>query len=179
MAGRAGVDVTDITRIEGLDGLLETLERMPPELIKGARSPVAFGMRRGANVIRNEARQRAPKATGEMAKSIATRRANARQRRKAKAATGADEYFTVGIAPRRGKYSNTRHNRGKGRVGKSYDFDGWTYYWKFLEFGTKRMPAKPFLSPAGEAKGPEAAKVIAAEIREGIERIAKRHGWTG
>lgn len=169
----------EITRIEGLDVLLETLRRMPPELIKGARSPVAFGMRRGANVIRDDARSRAPKASGEMAKSIATRRANARQRRKAKSATGADEYFTVGIAPRRGRYSNTRRNRGQGRVGKSYDFDGWTYYWKFLEFGTYKMAARPFLSPAGEAKGPEAAKVIAENIREGIDRIAKRHGWTG
>lgn len=169
----------EITRIEGLDGLLETLRRMPPELIKGARSPVVFGLRRGANVIRDQARANAPKRTGAMAKSIATRRANARQRRKAKAATGADEYFTVGIAPRRGKYSNTRRNRGLGRVGQSYDFDGWTYYWRFIEMGTKRMPAKPFLSPAGEAKGPEAAKVIAEQIREGIDRIAKRHGWKG
>lgn len=169
----------DITRIEGLEGLLQTLERMPPELIKGARSPVAFGLRRGANVIRDQARINAPKRSGFMAKQIATRRANARQRRKAKAATGADEYFTVGIAPRRGKYSNTRRNRGLGRVGKSYEFDGWAYYWKFLEFGTKRMPAQPFLTPAGEAKGPEAAKVVAENIREGIDRIAKRHGWKG
>jgi len=167
--------MADHVRIEGLDGLLDTLRRMPPELIKGARSPVAFGLRRGGNVIRDEARARAPKASGYMARNIVTRRMSARQRRRA----GADEYFSVGIPGRTRRYSNTKRNRGKGRVGQEYQFEGWAYYWRFLEFGTKKMKAKPFLTPAAEAKGPEAAKVIAEQIREGIDRIAKRHGWKG
>jgi len=168
--------MADQVRIEGLDGLLDTLRRMPPELIKGARSPVAFGLRRGANLIRDEARSRAPKDTGLMARSIATRRMNARQRRRA----GADEYVSVGIPRRSRKYANTKRNRGKGRVGQSYEFDGWAYYWKFIEFGSKKNPnGSPFLTPAAEAKGPEAARVIAEQIREGIDRIAKRHGWKG
>lgn len=170
--------MAEIKHLEGLDGLLATLREMPPELIKGARSPVAYGLRRGANVIRDYARSTAPRRTGFMASQIATRRANARQRRKAKAATGADEYFTVGIAPRRGRYSNTRRNRGLGRVGKTYEFDGWAYYWKFIEFGTRHRGATPFLSPAGEAKGPEAAQITIKEIRNGIDRIIKKHGWT-
>src|SRR5690625_2227801 len=157
--------MAEIKHLQGLDGLLDTLRQMPPELIKGARSPVAYGLRRGANVIRDHARSTAPRRTGFMASQIAPRRATPRQRRKAKAVTGADEYFTVGIAPRQGRYSNTRRNRGMGRVGKTYEFDGWAYYWKFLEFGTRRMAAQPFLTPAGEAKGPEAAQITIKEIR--------------
>lgn len=171
--------MVEMTRIQGLEGLLETLERMPPELIKGARSPVAFGLRRGGNVIRDQARINAPKRSGFMAKQIVTRRATARERRKAQSATGANEYFTVGVRVVRKRYANTTRNRGLGRAGKAYETDGWAYYWRMVEFGTKRMAAQPFLTPAGEAKGPEAAKVVAEQIREGIDRIAKRHGWTG
>lgn len=38
------------------------------------------------------------------------------------------------------------------------------YYGGFLEFGTVRQAAQPFLRPAWDSEGPRALKVIAAEL---------------
>lgn len=168
--------MAETVRIEGLDGLLESLQAMPKELVSKAGGPVAFGMRKGGNLIRDEARLRAPKDTGYMASQIVTKRMSAKSRRK----VGADEYFTVGIRlGKKKKYANTKGNRRKRRVGGLYESAGWAYYWRYKEFGTKHMKATPFLTPAAEARGPEAAVEIAKQIRVGIDRIAKKHGWKG
>ena len=45
-------------------------------------------------------------------------------------------------------YARNDNNRRSGRVGKSYQVEGKVFYWRFLEFGTSRQPATPFLRPA-------------------------------
>jgi len=58
-----------------------------------------------------------------------------------------------------------------------YEESGWAYYWRFLEFGTRKMRAKPFLTPAAEARGPEAAQAMIDGAIAAIERYTKRTGW--
>ncbi|MEX7641378.1 HK97-gp10 family putative phage morphogenesis protein [Stenotrophomonas maltophilia] len=160
--------------IQGLDGLLRSL-REAPKAIQGRA--VQAGMRKGGNVIRDDARRRAPKESGFMASQIVTRRANSRSRQRAGVGQGG-EYFTVGVKTgRRRKYANTKRNRRRGRVGKVYEEAGWAYYWRFVEFGTKKMRASPFLTPAGEAKGPEAAQVIINETWAALDKQLKKDGW--
>lgn len=160
--------------IQGLDGLLRSL-REAPKAIQGRA--VQAGMRKGGNVIRDDARRRAPKATGFMASQIVTRRANSKSRQRAGAGRGG-EYFTVGVKTgRRRKYANTKRNRRRGRVGKVYEESGWAYYWRFVEFGTKNMRASPFLTPAGETKGPEAAQMIIDETWAELDKQLKKDGW--
>ncbi|OWQ56401.1 hypothetical protein CEE60_02700 [Stenotrophomonas maltophilia] len=160
--------------IQGLDGLLRSL-REAPKAVQGRA--VQTGMRKGGNVIRDDARRRAPKASGLMASQIVTRRANARNRTRAGVGKGG-EYFTVGVkSGRRRKYANTKRNQRRGRAGKSYVDRGWAYYWRFLEFGTKKLRAQPFLTPAGEAKGPEAAQVIIDETWSALNSQMRKEGW--
>lgn len=160
--------------IQGLDGLLRSL-REAPKAIQGRA--VQAGMRKGGNVIRDDARRRAPKESGFMASQIVTRRANSRSRQRAGVGQGG-EYFTVGVKTgRRRKYANTKRNRRRGRVGRVYEEAGWAYYWRFVEFGTKKMRASPFLTPAGEAKGPEAAQVIINETWAALDKQLKKDGW--
>ena len=52
-------------------------------------------------------------------------------------------------------YANTAANRRQNRVGQSYatagskeNPGGDTFYFRFLEFGTSKAPATPFLRPA-------------------------------
>ena len=45
------------------------------------------------------------------------------------------------------------------------------YYAKMLEFGTKKMAAKPFIEPAYLAKRAEAKEAIAEAIREAINDV--------
>ncbi|QQQ40913.1 HK97 gp10 family phage protein [Stenotrophomonas maltophilia] len=166
--------MSEQVKIDGLDGLLRSL-REAPKAIQGRA--VQTGMRKGGNVIRDDARRRAPKESGFMASQIVTRRANSRSRQRAGVGQGG-EYFTVGVKTgRRRKYANTKRNRRRGRVGKVYEEAGWAYYWRFVEFGTKNMRASPFLTPAGEAKGPEAAQVIINETWAALDKQLKKDGW--
>lgn len=43
------------------------------------------------------------------------------------------------------------------------------YYGKFLEFGTSKMPAKPFLQPAYEKNKDIIEKTIAETLKEGLK----------
>ncbi|APH24629.1 HK97-gp10 family putative phage morphogenesis protein [Clostridium botulinum] len=42
------------------------------------------------------------------------------------------------------------------------------FYGKFLEFGTSKMKARPFMGPAYESKKEEAKEVIKEELRKGL-----------
>ncbi len=166
--------MADQVTIQGLEGLLRSL-REAPKAVQGRA--VQTGMRKGGNLVRDDARRRAPKASGFMASQIVTRRANSRSRQRAGVGQGG-EYFTVGVKTgRRRKYANTKRNRRRGRVGRVYEESGWAYYWRFVEFGTKNMRASPFLTPAGETKGPEAAQVIINETWAALDKQLKKDGW--
>lgn len=42
------------------------------------------------------------------------------------------------------------------------------YYWRFQEFGTKTLPAKPFLAPALESNEQEVFDTLMAQLTEAI-----------
>ena len=161
-------------QLHGMKGLLTTLRGLPDE-VRG--KPLRTGMRKGGNIIRDEARHRVVRHSGFLASEIVVRRANSKNRRRA--GVGKDgEYFTVGVrVGRKAKYSNTRRNQRLRRVGKVYETTGWAHYWRHVEFGTKKMAAKPFLTPAAEARGPQAAQAIINETWMAITRALKRKGW--
>lgn len=50
------------------------------------------------------------------------------------------------------------------------------FYWRFLEFGTVKMAAKPFMRPAFDTTSREAAEVIKGKLAERIEIEAARLG---
>jgi HK97 gp10 family phage protein len=48
------------------------------------------------------------------------------------------------------------------------------FYWRFLEFGTSKLRARPFLRPAFEAKKTESVRVALAEGQAFVKRTIKR-----
>ena len=93
--------------------------------------------------------------------------------------SGANERYLVGVRGGAKRYANTKRNVRKGRAGKEYKTDGNTYYWRFIEFGTERQPAQPFLRPAFEAQKENALAVITDTLAKGIESAAKKVARTG
>ena len=51
-------------------------------------------------------------------------------------------------------------------------FAGDEFYGAFVEFGTNRTPSHPFVRPAFDAEKKNAERIIAAELRKGIEQVA-------
>ncbi len=104
-------------------------------------------VRAGANVVRDEARRLAPIDTGNLKKSLVS------IRRK-----GDKNTIQFSVTPSKGKPN-----------------DGW--YAHFLEFGTSKMAAQPFLRPAIESRQDEVLQTtkeyIANRLPNEVEK-AKR-----
>lgn len=159
-------------QIQGLDEVLRKMRALGPGLAaKGART----AMRKAANVVRDAAKAGAakldrPETPNRIADNIAVQFSA-----KTLKTTG-DVMMRVGVRGGAKQYSNTRENRGKGRVGKEYATGGSTFYWRFLEFGTSKMPARPFMRPALQENVGKATDVAVVELNKAIDRLAKKAG---
>lgn len=117
------------------DHALDKLVGLPTALRKkGAR----FAMRKAANLVRDDAKQRAerlddPETASVIAENIAVRFSSRRFRN-----TG-DILFRVGV---RGGARLTDQEKSQGLPGKG------TQHWRLLEFGTEHARAQPFMRPA-------------------------------
>lgn len=155
--------------IKGLDAAIAKMKALPRELrAKGAK---AAG-RKGANVIAKAVKANArkvdrPETPNNIANNVKVQFASKTFRR-----TG-DIMFRVGIAGGAKLYSNTSDNRRKRRVGKKYNTGGETFYWRFLEFGTQKMQAKPFMRPAMDASVGPATEAVVKELNKQIDKLSK------
>lgn len=150
--------------IEGLEDVLAAMAALPDSITKNA---APFAMRKGANVIAKEAASRAPVRTGNLKKLIAVRK------RKRKPADVAIAYSVGVLGGAASTYGDTKGNRKKQRVGKMLQEQN-AYYWRFLEFGTEKMKAKPFLRPAFDSAGEDAIDAIAEGFRTGLTRAVTK-----
>lgn len=159
-------------QIQGLEGVLEKMRGLGPDLSKkGAR----FAMRKAANLVRDAAvagasRLDRPETPLRIADNIAVAFSTRRYKR-----TG-DVMMRVGVRGGARQYANTKSNRGKGRSGKTYATGGSTYYWRFLELGTVKMEARPFMLPALEQNVDRATSVAVSELNKAIDRYCKKAG---
>lgn len=151
-------------KIDGLKELQEALNQLP---LKIQGKPLRSAVGAAAKVVMDEAKRRVPQDSGQLKKAIY------RGRSRSMSGTGKETYV-VAVRKGKAKYANTRKNRRFNRVGKTYQTRGLAYYWRFLEFGTAKMPARPFLRPAFEATKEQAARVLKQKLAETIEITAQR-----
>jgi len=133
-----------------------------------------------ANVIADEAKRRVPRVTGRLEANIIRMRD-----RNPRAAEGKPtELYHVG-ARGGGKYGSKRRarvrrkvislggsTRDADRAAKAHDEkDAW--YWWFVENGTSKMAARPFLRPAFEAKKDEAVNVFAEVLKDAVDKLER------
>ena len=118
-------------KVEGLDALDRAVRKLPKNVqkrvLKGA-------LRAGGRVIAKDAKQRVPKKSGELKKSISVQAGKNQQ-----------DGATVFVA-----------TRPK------------AFYSHMIEFGTSKMPARPFLRPAFDATQQEVIKKIGEALAKGI-----------
>lgn len=147
---------------------LEVVEKVAPRALKKAAGVVAIEARRRATLIDD------PNSPESIAKNITVQKTGKRR-------TPQDTIkYRVGVKGGSKSYADTTENKRMGRVGKSYKTDGDkdnpggdTWYWRLIEFGTVKMPAKPFMRPAIAAKEQEAAAVFISTFKKLLDKAVK------
>lgn len=167
--------------VQGLNGVLETLQSLPAEIVSKRGGPVKLALAKAARVIRDQAKAnvraivaepnkdgRPSKSTGALEKSIVATRGKMRGGLKG-------ERYLVRVPKGEAfKYANTRYNRRKNKVGKTYRVEPPTYYGRLLEYGTSKMRPHPWLRPAVKQKGQEAIDVFTADLNRRIDLAVKK-----
>ena len=151
--------------ITGLKELQQALNQLPLEIQK---RPLRSAVSAGAKVIVDEAKRLAPQGeTGNLRKALYRYRSRSQSSR-------GQETFLVGVRKGKKNYVDSAKNRRLNRVGKKYTVEGEAFYWRFVEFGTSKMPARPFLLPAFESKKNQAVETIKNRLAVAIENTAKK-----
>ena len=153
----------ETVRIEGLAQLDRALRELPQRIAnRGLRASVYAG----AKVIRDEARSRAPKAAqslGPKQPPPGTLKRSVIMKHIRELSGGGRQTFYVLV--RHGKKYRNQGKRG------NLSQDAW--YWRFVEFGTVKMSARPFLRPAFDMKKNDALTAIKTRLAERIEQAAR------
>jgi HK97 gp10 family phage protein len=142
--------------VQGFKELAEKMKQMAPRLAKnGLRAAVSAA----AAVVRNEARNLAPVDTGEMKRDIQMKRERDKR-------GSADLVASYSVYVRAGKKSRLS--------GRARGVDKDSHYFRFVELGTSKMRAQPFLRPALELRKEDAIDAMRDKLDQRIQEEAAR-----
>lgn len=135
-------------KVEGLNRLLDALKKLPDEV---SGRELRRAVSKGARVVKAAAKSNAPVATGRLKRVIYTVRDKDRSGRDV-------ETYITGV--RSGKRYQKKNNDA--------------FYWRFVEFGTSKMAAKPFLRPAFDSTVVKQTEAMKNSLKRSIDRAAER-----
>lgn len=154
-------------KLEGLEELHGKLKELTSDVqFKGGR----FALRRAAQVLRDKARQNAggvddPATTESIEKNI-VERWNGRLFRQS-----GNLGFRVGVlGGARGFAAASGEVKGAGSGNPGGD----TFYWRFLEFGTAKMAAQPFMRPAADQSAGDVVDEFVKQYDKAADRALRR-----
>jgi hypothetical protein len=159
-------------KLSGVDGVLEMLRKLPPELVSRGGGPVRTAGRRGMSIIHkqalanlqavtsNETSEEERLSTGFLAKNVVITRGKP-------PTDGKGERILIRV--RRKGYPARSAGTGKKTSGVTTLKTA-----QLLEYGSSQQDAEPWLRPAFESRVREAISSIERELGKAIERIAKR-----
>jgi HK97 gp10 family phage protein len=120
----------------------------------------------GARIARDKARAAAPVRTGKLKKNITATRLK-------QSDTPGGATAGVRVKSPKGKKSKALKRPGKKGRTSATDWDA-PFYWKFLELGTSKMRAHPFIRPAWDGSLPQIEKAVSDKLAEGIDNAITR-----
>lgn len=130
------------TEIKGLKDLIKNLNDLPVKLEKKV---IRAAVRKGANVVRDKARELVDKDTHNLQKSIITTGVK----------VSGKIAFRVSLKQRKTKNAKD------------------PYYGRFKEFGTSKMPAHPFMRPALDTSEGEVLDTVVNDIKSNLDKVSK------
>lgn len=162
-------------KIQGLREVARAMRELPNRV---DRKILNAGLLEGARVIRDEARQLAPVLKtredkrwrpGALRRAIQTVAINASRAQYA----GEVIVRVRKLSKRQVAAFKRRQSKRKKKVDSRLN-PADAFYWSFVEFGTAKIPARPFMRPAFESKKQQAIDAAIRVFRERIQlEIAK------
>ncbi|BAP44763.1 HK97 family phage protein [Pseudomonas sp. StFLB209] len=120
----------------------------------------------GARVVRDKARTSAPVRTRKLKKNIIASRAGQAHNQGA---------ATAGIRVRRPTGKTTRALKRGSKPGKRLRTEyASPFYWKFLELGTSKLRARPFIRPAWDGSLPQIEGAVRTRLADAIDKVLIR-----
>ncbi len=155
-------------RVEGLDQLLKNMQQLPRELVSKNGGLVRSALFKATKLVREEVRARAPVDTGNLQRNVIA------VRDRDPKASGASERYVVAV--RKKRYTKAAKAKAvKTKKGKiNYRASGDAFYWRFVEFGTEKSRAQPFLRPGFEAQKQPAVDTFKESLGTGISRVVRK-----
>ncbi|MBM3114553.1 HK97-gp10 family putative phage morphogenesis protein [Jeongeupia naejangsanensis] len=148
-----------MARMQGLDALSRKLRLLPKQV---QNKQVKRSLSAGARELITAIKAAAPEDTGLMKTQIVQFRVPQQNK------------VQVGISSRLKRLKSERTRQKADARNKYRPANYGAYYWRFVEFGTSRMPAKPFIRPTFDAKKTGIARRIIVELEKGIETEARK-----
>lgn len=156
-------------KVEGLNGVLETLRSLPPEIVSKRGGPVKLALAKAARVIQAQAKTNLKAAiamngdvsTGLLEKNVVVTRG------KDPVGTRGERYL---VRVRRKAYDGDKLGKRQ-KAGKRVTTHKTA---ALLEYGSSHQPATPWLRPAVAKKGEEAINVFTTDLNRRIDATIKK-----
>lgn len=154
-------------KIEGLSQLQQAMQALGK---KTSNRIAAKAMRKGGAIIRDKARANVPvlKESTPYRKAGTLKKAIQSRTKVGKDGKTQTYVWVKGL-------STKQVLKFKGKTGKSGAFNPRDpFYWRFVEFGTSKMPARPFMRTAFAAEKERATSEIITTLRDEILKEASK-----
>lgn len=166
-----------VAKVEGLEEVHRKFARLKNP--KALRAAVRRAGTKAMRPVRDAARAGAarlddPHTASNIAKNIITR-AGSRKNEAAYGGVGGNVVVTkVGVAGGAKSYKSNKANDRAGRSGQSYHVDDpATFHWRFLELGTSKMGARPFMEPALKGNVENVTGIYASLLSTELDKALK------
>jgi HK97 gp10 family phage protein len=154
-------------KLTGIEEMKRQLNQLSDKIKKTVLNGAVFA---GAKALQSEVVAHAPMRTGNLRNNIITYRDRQPQR------IGATVHYSVLVRKIKIARKVKRLLRRAAKAGVELTFADNPFYWKFLEYGTSKMAARPFFRPAIQVVQPQLIKIVGDKLKAGIDRAAKQAG---
>ena len=154
--------MSETVKIEGLDDLKRAIAELAGDL---KRKVIRAALRDAAKPIQRAAVQNAPTLQGDHPYRLPGTLRRSIKVKASKRFKGQDGEIGVFVS-----VSKRKGLGGKSSARNPFD----PFYWRFLEFGTKKLPRQQFMTPAFEANTGRAIDIFKSRLKTRIDKANHR-----
>lgn len=159
--------MADTVTLTGVEEMKRQLSQFSDKIKRTVLNGAVYA---GAKKLQAEVIARAPERTGNLKKNVITYKDRQPQQ------IGAAVRYSVMVRKIKVARKVKRLMRKARAAGVDIKFADNAYYWRFLEYGTSKMPARPFFRPAIHATTPQLIRIVGDQLQAGIDKAAKQVG---